>query len=267
MIRFNRGNYELERDERQATIYKTPTDHSCGIPFDFSALGQQSEVRVVKPYTPTLSGAEKIQLLPSLEDEIPFTPPEFSYQLYPKRYDSEFRVVPIKAARMVKPPLNRLYKSELTLGFGNYLTPLAELKINQLRSRNGTFGVALRHHSMNGKLKLNDELKLPAGFSENNLRIYGDRFMKNSVFKYQAGAGYIFLHPLWGGYHRGDRGDPQGQPETIVLSGRGRARHYTLPMPTPFILITTLISTIISLRTSLMKPNMVPAWISNSVKN
>lgn len=158
--------------------------------FTFSAQGQQSEVRVVKPYTPTLSGAEKIQLLPSLEEEIPFTPPVFSYELFPKKYDSEFRVVPIKAARMVKPPLTRLYKSELTLGFGNYLTPLAELKINQLRSRKGTFGVALRHHSMNGKMKLNDDLKVPAGFSESNLKVYGERFMKKTVFDYKIGAGY-----------------------------------------------------------------------------
>ena len=100
--------------------------------FTMSVRGQQSEVRVVKPYTPTLSGAEKIQLLPNLEEEIPFTPPRFTYQLYPKRYESEFKVVPIKSARMIKPSLNRLYKSELTLGFGNYLTPLAELKLNQL---------------------------------------------------------------------------------------------------------------------------------------
>jgi hypothetical protein len=158
--------------------------------FSMSAWGQQSEVRVVKPYTPTLSDAEKIQLLPNLEEEIPFTPPQFTYQLYPKRYESEFKVVPIKSARMVKPALNRLYKSELTLGFGNYLTPLAELNINQLRSRNGTFGLALRHHSMNGKMKLNDNLKVPAGFSESNLKVYGDRFIKKSVFDYKVGTGY-----------------------------------------------------------------------------
>lgn len=158
--------------------------------FAFSASGQQSEVRVVKPYTPTLSGAEKIQLLPNLEEEIPFTPPEFSYELYPKRYDSEFNLRPIKAARMVKPPLKRLYKSELNLGFGNYLTPLAELKLNQLRSRKGAFGVALRHHSMNGKMKLNDDLKVPAGFSENALKVYGEKFMKSSAFSYNVGAAY-----------------------------------------------------------------------------
>ena len=95
-------------------------------------MGQQSEVRVVKPYSPTFSGANKIELLPSLAEEIEFDLPDISYELYPKLYDSEFRVAPIKAARMVQMPLERLYKSQLVLGMGNYLTPLAEITINQL---------------------------------------------------------------------------------------------------------------------------------------
>ncbi len=160
----------------------------CLLPL--AMMGQQKEVRVVKPYSPTLSGAEKIELLPSMDEQIDFTIPEISYQLYPKRYESQFRVEPIKAARMVKMPLQRLYKSQLTLGFGNYLTPLAELNINQLRSRNGTFGIHLKHHSMNGKVKLDNDLKAPAGFNENELDIYGSRFLKNSAFDYGAGASY-----------------------------------------------------------------------------
>ena len=35
-------------------------------------LAQQEEVRVVKPYSPTLSAAEKIQLLPSLDEDIEY---------------------------------------------------------------------------------------------------------------------------------------------------------------------------------------------------
>jgi hypothetical protein len=160
-----------------------------------SLSGQQSEVRVVKPYSPTLSGAEKIQLLPSLEEEIVYEAPKFTYQLYPKRYDSQYRVEPIKSARMVKMPLNKLYKSELTMGIGNYITPLVELNINQLRSRNGTLGFQLRHHSANGKIKLNDDLKVPAGFSENTAKLYGSRFFKKSVLDYYVGTGYnSYIH-------------------------------------------------------------------------
>lgn len=153
-------------------------------------MAQQKEVRVVKPYSPTLSGAEKIELLPSMDEQIDFDVPVISYELFPKRYESKFAVEPISAARMVKMPLERLYKSRLTLGFGNYMTPLAELSINQLRSRNGTMGLYLKHHSMNGKLKLDNELKAPAGFNENQLKFYGSRYMKNSVFEYSLGSSY-----------------------------------------------------------------------------
>lgn len=161
---------------------------ACSLPL--ALLGQQKEVRVVKPYSPTLSGAEKIELLPSMDEQIEFDITDITYVLYPKRYESQFTVEPIMAARMVKMPLERLYKSRLTLGFGNYMTPLAELNINQLRSRNGTLGVHLKHHSMNGKVKLDNDMKAPAGFNENELNIYGSRFMKNSVFEYNAGASY-----------------------------------------------------------------------------
>jgi hypothetical protein len=165
------------------------------ISFPILLSAQQSEVRVVKPYSPTLSGAQKIQLLPSLDEEIEYETPDFTYDLKTKRYESKFRVEPIKAARMVKMPLKKLYKSELTMGVGNYLTPLAELNINQLRSRDGTFGFQLRHHSMNGKLKLNDDLKVPAGFNENSAKLYGSRFLKNSVLDYHVGAGYYsYVH-------------------------------------------------------------------------
>ena len=153
-------------------------------------MGQQEEVRVVKPYSPTLSGAQKIELLPSLNEEIEFEVPDINYQLFPKRYDSQYRLEPIRAARMVKMPLERLYKSQLTLGMGNYLTPLAELNINQLRSRNGTFGLKLKHHSMNGKVALENGLKAPAGFNENQAEIFGSRFLKKSVFDYSVGASY-----------------------------------------------------------------------------
>ena len=160
----------------------------CLLPL--AMMAQQKEVRVVKPYSPTLSGAEKIELLPSMDETIEFDIPSITYELYPKRYESQFRVEPIMAARMVKMPLQRLYKSQLTLGFGNYLTPLAELNINQLRSRNGTFGVHLKHHSMNGKVKLENDLKAPAGFNENQAEIYGSRFMKKAVLDYNVGASY-----------------------------------------------------------------------------
>lgn len=153
-------------------------------------VAQQEEVRVVKPYNPTLSGAEKIQLLPQIGEAVPYEAPEFEYKIFPRRFETGFRLTPINPARMVKPELDKLYKSQLTLGGGNYLTPLAELRINQVRSSAGTFGALLRHHSMNGQVKLDNDSKVDGGFNENRLEFYGNRFGKRFIFDYKAGASY-----------------------------------------------------------------------------
>ena len=165
-----------------------------GILFSLALYGQQEEVKVVKPYTPTLSGAEKIQLMPRVGDSISYDQPDFNYTIYSKRYETDYRVMPIKPAKMVKPALDKLYKSELKLGAGNYLTPLAELRIHQVRSSKGTAGFHFRHHSMNGKLKINDS-DLEAGFNENQLQFYGKRFRKRANIEYGAGLDYnSYIH-------------------------------------------------------------------------
>ena len=51
----------------------------------------QREVRVVKPYSPTLSDAEKINLLPEMRDTI-LVHPDFNYSIVPKRFDSPFQL-------------------------------------------------------------------------------------------------------------------------------------------------------------------------------
>ena len=203
---------------------------------------QQEEVRVVKPYTPTLSGAEKIQLLPRIGQEVSYETPDFDYSIFPKRYETGFRLRPIKPARMVRPALDKLYKSQLTLGGGNYLTPLAELRINQLRSSDGTFGVVMQHQSINGQVRLENDTKVDAGFNENRLEFYGNRFGRRTIFEYKAGANYnayvhygvdtafadtvsreTMTHPYLGAY--GALGFQSARPDSFHLQYRGELQY------------------------------------------
>lgn len=151
--------------------------------------GINTEVRVVKPYTPTLSDANRINFLPEFKDtaNVRLT---FDYEIFPKRYATNFRVKPISPARMVAPPLKRLYKSQLTVGFGNYLTPYAELTVNQLRDRKNAIGLYLKHHSSGGNIKLENDKKVDADFSDNVMEIYGRKMMSKSVFEGSVNAGY-----------------------------------------------------------------------------
>ena len=157
------------------------------------------EIVVVKPYQPSLSDAFKINVLPMVSDSISIHP-SFDYSIQPKKFDTRFQVRPITAARMVGTPLTKLYNSHLRLGIGNYLTPLAELHINSLRERKSQWGLFLRHYSVNGKLKLDNDEKVKPGFFENSGSIYGKKIFRKSYVsgKFQAaydGGDFYGYHP------------------------------------------------------------------------
>ena len=137
------------------------------------------EIVVVKPYQPSLSDAYKINMLPGISDTISIHP-SFDYTIEPRPYETGFQVRPINPANLVGVPLSKIYKTILKLGFGNCFIPLGELHINSLRSKENEWGIALRHYSINGKIKLDDGEKISPGFFENSGSIYGKKVFKHA---------------------------------------------------------------------------------------
>lgn len=197
------------------------------LPAKVFSQGQiQKEVRVVKPYSPTLSEANKINLLPVFNDTVRVVP-DFGYKIFPKRYETQFRINEIKPGKMVGLPLTKLYKSQLTLGLGNYLTPLAELTVNELRSRTTALGLYLMHQSSTGKIKIENGNKVDSDYSDNLAKIYGKKMFYRSVIEGGISGGYNSV--LHYGY------DP-GITDTILLkpdiqqkiySAGARIRYYS----------------------------------------
>lgn len=197
--------------------------------FNFQVLAQgeiQKEVRVVKPYTPTLSEANKISLLPVFNDTIRVTP-DFGYVIYPKRFETDYKIDPIKPAKMVGMPISKLYKSQLTLGAGNYLTPYMELSINQIRAKTTQLGFYFNHQSSTGKLKLENGRKVEAGYNDNLMKLYGKKIFKASVLEADISGGYNSV--IYYGY------DPQidtmlGRKENMqkILSANGGLKYYSM---------------------------------------
>ena len=173
----------------------------------FSQTEIQKEVRVVKPYTPTLSDANKISLLPVFNDTTRVTP-DFGYVIYPKRFETDYKIDPIKPAKMVGLPIPKLYKSQLSLGAGNYLTPYMELSINQLRAKTTQLGFYYNHQSSTGKIKLENGQKVFAGYSDNLMKLYGKKIFKASVLESDISGGYNSV--IYYGYN----------PDTTVLLDR-----------------------------------------------
>ena len=137
------------------------------------------EIVVVKPYEPSLSDAFKINVLPTVSDSISIRP-VFNYTIEPKKFETAFHVRRISPATLVGAPLNKLYKSYLKLGMGNYLMPLGELRINSLRSKKGQWGVSLHHYSINGKIRLDNDKKVAPGYFENSGSLYGKKIFNKA---------------------------------------------------------------------------------------
>jgi hypothetical protein len=82
----------------------------------------REEITVVAPYEPTISDAFKIDLRPVTGDTLPVKK-SFTYEIRSGLLPTPFSPEPLKPARMVGEPLEKLYKNYLKAGFGNYLTP------------------------------------------------------------------------------------------------------------------------------------------------
>jgi len=136
------------------------------------------DVVVIKPYEPTISDAVKINDLPRNDDTAAVSP-SFVYNILPVRLKTDFEPKPIKPAKM-SIPLAELYKSYIKLGLGNYYTPLAEYGYSSLRSKDYMIGAYLMHKSSHSKIKLDNEDKVPAGYSTNKVEVSGKKIYDNA---------------------------------------------------------------------------------------
>ncbi len=133
-------------------------------------------VQVVKAYKPSISDAYKMNALPKIADTVRLES-VFKYHISPKPISIDFQLEPIRPARLQGEPLTKLYHTYIKLGFGNYLTPMAEIHYNSLRSKKYSLGAYYKHLSSFGKLKIRGQ-KVYAGYSNNTLGIYAKKFIK-----------------------------------------------------------------------------------------
>ncbi|WP_310556531.1 TonB-dependent receptor [Flavobacterium sp.] len=110
-------------------------------------------VNVVKPYTPTVSDANKINEIPSLEDTETNKKETIKYQIFSFPVASTFTPSKGKAAAVDKAILERLFSNYLTLGFGNYATLNADLFVTHELDKYQYLGAMLRHQSSQGGIK------------------------------------------------------------------------------------------------------------------
>ena len=67
---------------------------------------------------------------------------------------------------------------------GNNNTPLAEISITNHRSKKGAIGFYARHYSSNGKVPLENDQRVFAGFMDNDASLFGKKFFGKSLSGY-----------------------------------------------------------------------------------
>ena len=151
-----------------------------------SAFGQRDttklnqSVEVVKAYRPTISNANKVNLLPVIDDTTRFTP-EFKYSIESQPVKTGFAASSIGAANVTGMPSKDLGLGYLKLGAGTYSTIYGEFFLNLPKSKFATFGLHLRHLSSDGKTKLREGDLVDAPYSQNNAAIFGAVNMGNLI--------------------------------------------------------------------------------------
>lgn len=97
------------------------------------------------------------------------------------------RTAPEPTVRTIAPiavemdaPLPRLYAGHAKAGFGIYTSPLLEVHLGDTRSRQGAWGISMRHRSSAGSTGQADSLGVDEGWSKNALNGYYRKFVKRS---------------------------------------------------------------------------------------
>jgi len=147
----------------------------------------RKEVYVISSYRPEIADAEKLGFMPLIPDTFSMGT-SIDYSILPSRLKSDFTLRPIKPAKMVGTPLDKLYNSCLKIGVGNYLTPMLEYSIQNLRSKEYTIGAYAMHKSSHTEISLADGTEVPAGYGRNELLAYGKRFYKDINLFAEVGA-------------------------------------------------------------------------------
>lgn len=140
------------------------------------------EVTLYNPYKPSLPEVRKRSSLADINDTVKMVN-DFKYEISANPFSPVYNISPIKAASLLPDPLTKLYKSYVKFGIGNYMTPLAEISITNERSKRASYGATARHFSTNGRVKLDNDKRVFAGYMDNDVSLFGKKFFRSNLLE------------------------------------------------------------------------------------
>ncbi|MFB6341799.1 hypothetical protein ACE1ET_08750 [Saccharicrinis sp. FJH62] len=125
-------------------------------------------VVVVREYNPTISDANKINLIPEIQKPEIKTP-TFSYSFFTHPLETSFEIIPLTPATLSSEPRRDYDQNYISLGGGNYSSLFGELFYNAFHSDKHSLSFFANNRSSFGKVKMEDGSKNDATFVRNNL--------------------------------------------------------------------------------------------------
>ena len=164
---------------------------------DSTKLNQ--EVEVVKAYRPSVSNAQKINLLPEIGDTTRFRP-DLNYGIISHPVTTGFNSSQVKAYDQFQREISIPGYGKISGGFGSYLTPFLDFYLSNPNSQNGSLGIQLNHLSSQGRINLKGGGSTDAPFSYNRAIFFGSYVYEgvtiSSELSYQRDMNRFYGYPI-----------------------------------------------------------------------
>ncbi|MDZ7846775.1 MAG: hypothetical protein U5L96_08380 [Owenweeksia sp.] len=146
----------------------------------------QIELSVTEKYKAEVGEAVKLAEIPQFKDTTTVRLP-INYRIISQPIEVRYQPEPISPARIARVPVDGLYQGMVRLGFGLYVTPMAEAYWNSDRSSEHNYGFWGRHFStQSGATSIFDNNAL----SQNELGAYFNRFYRNMKWETRANGSW-----------------------------------------------------------------------------
>lgn len=152
------------------------------------------EINVVKPFSPTVSEAFKINIEPEIDSIDIGGKKEISYSINSIPVASTFTPAKGKAKTLKRVPKERFYNNYISAGYGNYSTPIIEVFAHSNSSNYNDFGGFLNYHSSGGGI---DGLVLNDDFTDFDVDLYYKQ--SERMFDWKVKGGFDYLATNWYG--------------------------------------------------------------------
>ena len=152
------------------------------------------EINVVKPFSPTVSEAFKINIEPEIDSIDIGGKKEISYSINSIPVASTFTPAKGKAKTLQRVPKERFYNNYISAGYGNYSTPIVEIFAHSNSSNYNDFGGFLNYHSSGGGI---DGLVLNDDFTDFDIDLYYKQ--SERMFDWKVKGGFDYLSTNWYG--------------------------------------------------------------------